>query len=213
MLSGFVYKLVCNDVRFNEIYIGSTKNINQRKRSHKCSCNIISNPKYNLPVYKYIRQTGGFENWSIIELEKVEYTRKPELKIRERYFIEQLNSKLNSSIPTRSKLEWESDNKEYLTEWHKNYKEENKDNIKKENKQYYLENKDTINKRNKEYDDSHKEQIKERVNQKINCACGGHYNYGNKSKHFRFKKHINYINSLQLTENHMDSIAENLGSV
>tara|TARA_R110001606_G_C15131520_1_gene623435 strand:+ start:129 stop:569 length:441 start_codon:yes stop_codon:yes gene_type:complete len=54
----FIYKIICN----NEFYIGSTGSIKHRYRQHKYCCNKEGNDKYNLPVYKYIRDNGGWDN-------------------------------------------------------------------------------------------------------------------------------------------------------
>ena len=50
----------------NNIYIGHTiETIKERWRKHKLSCNDVNSPKYLLKVYRYIRQNGGIDNWTI----------------------------------------------------------------------------------------------------------------------------------------------------
>ncbi len=48
----YIYKMNVKD----KYYIGSTENIRERITNHKKSCYNIKNKKYNLKVYKYIRE-------------------------------------------------------------------------------------------------------------------------------------------------------------
>jgi hypothetical protein len=101
-----IYKLVCKDVsKEYEIYIGHTTNWNERKRNHRSCCNNEKVENYNLRLYKYIRENGGFDNWTMIEVETYPCETKRQAEIRERYWIEQLRATLNCIIPSRSKSE------------------------------------------------------------------------------------------------------------
>ena len=55
-----IYKNGC------ENYIGSTVNYRKRKNYHKSCCNNEKSINYNFPVYKYIRENGGREDWNMI---------------------------------------------------------------------------------------------------------------------------------------------------
>ena len=72
----YFYKLVCNDTNVKDFYIGSTANWNDRKTKHKGACNNEKNKEYNETKYKTIRANGGFENWSMIEIERGIYIRR-----------------------------------------------------------------------------------------------------------------------------------------
>ena len=63
-----IYKISIND----EFYIGSTSNLSTRINQHKFNILNPTSEKYNLPVYKYIREHGGFSNikWDIIVVEE-----------------------------------------------------------------------------------------------------------------------------------------------
>ena len=61
-----------------------------------------------------IRENGGWQNWSMVQIERYEYNTKPELHARERHFIETLHAELNKVIPTRSKQEYRNDTKEHM---------------------------------------------------------------------------------------------------
>ena len=100
-----IYKICCNDPTVKDEYIGSTTNFRNRKWQHKYSCNKLNNEKYNRRLYVFIRETGGWLNWSMIEIEKYDATDKRHLETRERYWIEELKSSLNNYIPTRTSKE------------------------------------------------------------------------------------------------------------
>ena len=94
-----IYKIVCNDLNIKDLYVGSTTDYYNRKSNHKCSCNLENGKNYNLNIYKLIRATGGWDNWSMVEIEKFPCKDSMEARSRERYWCEQLNSTLNSNKP------------------------------------------------------------------------------------------------------------------
>ena len=104
--NGIIYKLCCNDATITDIYIGSTTSFRARKAEHKHCCTTPSNKEYNYLKYQTIRAHGGWNNWSMIEIEKYEATDKHDLQKRERYWIETLKPSLNKQIPTRTYKEW-----------------------------------------------------------------------------------------------------------
>ncbi len=100
-----IYKIVCNDTKIKNVYIGSTTNFKQRKSAHKISCNSV-NCRY---VYKVIRDNGGWNNWSMILIDYTPCNTKLELLKIEREYIEKEDSDLllNKLIPTQTREEWE----------------------------------------------------------------------------------------------------------
>jgi len=187
--NGLIYKLCCNDTNIKEEYVGSTVDFTERKRCHKKSCNNVNGKIYNLKVYQFIRENGGFENWSMVLIEKYPCNDILELKSRERYFIELLKSRLNCCIPTRTKKEWRNDNKETIKEKDKVYREGHKETIKERDKVYREEHKETI----KEYYEEHKEEILERQNERVVCECGCESSRSNLPRHRQSQKHINLM--------------------
>lgn len=101
-----IYKICCNDLNISDIYVGHTTNFIQRKYGHKKVCNNIKDKDYNLKVYKTIRENGGWDNWCMVEIEKINCNSRNEASARERFWYEQLNSKLNSMVPNQTLKEW-----------------------------------------------------------------------------------------------------------
>jgi hypothetical protein len=143
--NSIIYKL-CHqdDLENNNIYVGSTTNFRSRKNNHKNNCNNDKKKEYNFLVYKFIRANGGWDNWVMIPIEVYPCNSKNELKVRERYHIELLKSKLNKNIPNRNRKEWIIDNKEKLQEYFKQYANNNKEKITEQKKQYQNANKEKL---------------------------------------------------------------------
>ena len=128
-----MYKIVCKNLAITDCYAGHTTEFRRRKSQHKHSCNTPEDKKYNYPVYKFIRENGGWDNWQIIEIEKFPCNDANEARARERYHYEKLNANLNGNVPNRSNKEyndkWRSDNIERVQEYKKNYRIIHKDDI------------------------------------------------------------------------------------
>jgi hypothetical protein len=63
-----IYAIYCTADETLPVYIGKTKNLKQRWRLHKSFCTNENSKHYNLPVYKFIRENHGLENWTIKEI-------------------------------------------------------------------------------------------------------------------------------------------------
>ena len=94
---GVIYKIYCKDTDISDCYIGSTKNLYNRKRTHKYKSKID-----NFKLYKFIRENGGYNNFDYQILEEIYIG---DLKQYERKYIENLKPSLNSDIPGRSQKE------------------------------------------------------------------------------------------------------------
>tara|TARA_R110002073_G_C9296231_1_gene566436 strand:- start:46 stop:792 length:747 start_codon:yes stop_codon:yes gene_type:complete len=157
-----IYKLVKQDDYDNEnIYIGSTTNFRGRKSQHKSYCSNPKSEAYNYTKYQYIRENGGFDNFSMIQIEPFPCNSKKELESRERYWIEILKPTLNKCIPTRTIKEWYDNNKYELSKKNKIYNENNKDIVSERSKIYYENNKDKVKLRHKIYNENNKEKLSE----------------------------------------------------
>ena len=157
-----IYKLCCYDLSITDIYVGHTTDFKSRKNSHKTCCNNKCNKRYNLKLYQFIRENGGWNNWNMVMIENHICNSKLEATKRERELIEELKATLNTNTPSRTKKEWTEDNEDKRCESSKKYREANKD----------------------------------KLNEKINCECGGCFKYVNKAEHLKSNIHIEY-NKLQ----------------
>ena len=154
-----IYKLCCKDPSITDIYIGHTTNFRKRKSSHKSSCNNETDKIYNLYVYKFIRDHGGFDNWDMIEICKVECLDKREAERNERNHIESLGASLNKIIPTRTKTEWFIDNEDRVKEVSKVWRDTHPEIIKANDIRY--RNTEKCKEYRKNYRETHKDVIKE----------------------------------------------------
>lgn len=176
-----IYKICCKDPSISDIYIGHTTNFTQRKNCHKKNCCNKNNKNHNQYVYQFIRQNGGWDNWSMIQIEEKNFENKREAEAREHYWIELLNASLNSNKPyamckenpQQYKQHWYEEkkdyvlqkakenyqeNKEHKLEYQKQYAEEHKEEIAEKQKEYREKNKDKLAEQKKEYRAAHKEE-------------------------------------------------------
>lgn len=102
-----IYKIVCKNLDITECYVGHTTDFNKRKNVHKTRCNNENTKFYNFRVYKFIRENGGWENWQMVEIEKFPCNDSREAGTRERYWYENLNSKLNCNVPMQTVSEYQ----------------------------------------------------------------------------------------------------------
>ena len=214
-----IYKIVCNDLNVKEIYVGHTTDFTKRKYKHRNNCIKEHSENHHLKIYEFIRQNGGWNNWVMLEIEKYPCNDGNEARSRERYWIETLNSSLNSVIPFKTKDElkeskkesdkiYRSQHKEEMKEYHINYRLDNKETLKEKKRDYYLnhtqetkirghnyyeKNKEVIAERGKRYREINKDKIKEsrRIRGQIEytCECGNVVRMDGKSHHLKSKKH------------------------
>lgn len=91
----YIYKLFCKDPEITHVYVGSTKCMSSRMTSHKTACVNPNNTHYDYKIYKFIRDNGGWDNWSYEILEMVEADNKHGVRDREQYYCDTLNAELN----------------------------------------------------------------------------------------------------------------------
>jgi len=81
-----------------DCYIGSTRRPAHRFTNHKYNCNNPDSNRYNLPVYRHIRESGGYDNWKFSLLETHNMTIL-DAKTHERSLIELYAARLNKQRP------------------------------------------------------------------------------------------------------------------
>jgi hypothetical protein len=168
------YRIVCNDLNIKDCYVGHTTNFTKRKISHKSKCNKETDKVYNNYKYQFIRDNGGWCNWSMIMIEEIQCENKLDAVRQERKFIEEYQATLNKVIPNRSDKEYREDNKNKINERAKEYNKNNKDKILNYRKQYN----------------------KEKCKQLIFCdCCKIDINYNTKARHYKTMKHIKNLST------------------
>jgi hypothetical protein len=146
------YKFVCKNPDILFSYVGHTISFRQRKWSHKSACNNPNCKDHNIPLYKFIREHGGFENWNMIVIHTQICKDKRDAERIEHELIEQQQFKLNSNrafITEEQKstyvAEYYQKNKERIAIRDAKFREKNKEQIKIERAEYYEKNRDILN--------------------------------------------------------------------
>lgn len=174
------YVLVCKDINIKDCYVGHTTDFTNRKGTHKSNCNNPNNNKYNFKVYQFIRANGGFENWSMIQLEEFPCKDIFEAARQERIWCEKLKATLNSQVPAQTKQEYRL--------------------LNKTDQAYYQNHREQLLEKHKEYRQTHKEQIleyrqthKEQLKENVTCICGSTCRKDHIKRHETSKKHIKFL--------------------
>jgi len=188
---GKIYKLCCKDANITDFYVGSTLNHYRRKNQHKHHCNNPNSKDYNCPVYKFIRNNGGIDNWDLIILEEYEAKNKNDLLWKERQYIEALKPSLNCFKPIITRVEKLEQKKEQIKEYYQN----NKEKISERMKEYNKNNSERIKEKNKKYRENNKEKLLQQKKEKVECElCKVFINRSCFARHKTTKKHLRNIN-------------------
>ena len=92
-----IYKLCCKDVNIKEIYIGYTTDIKDRIGVHRRVCLYDTHKSHNQKTYKFIRDNGGWDNWTYEILEEFSCNNKIEARTKEKEWFEKLQPELNTN--------------------------------------------------------------------------------------------------------------------
>ncbi len=121
-----IYKIVCKDTSITDTYIGHTTDFSKRKTKHKSVCSNKNDIHNNFRVYQCINANGGWDNWSMIELEKYVAVDANDACKRERYFFELIKPTLNIALPAQTQEDKKQYNKSYYQNNIENFKEATK---------------------------------------------------------------------------------------
>jgi len=201
-----IYKLTSSQT--DKVYIGSTiRSLNNRFTKHKCDYKRWLKSQMNKITSFDLLQ---YEDVKIELIKEFPCETKKELEKEEGKIIVD-NNCVNKHVAGRTKKEYDRiyrhKNKEKIKERQKEYVEANKEKIKeyveankekiKERQKEYVEaNKEKIKERQKKYVEANKEKINEMRKEKFKCECGGKYIYTHKSRHFKSKKHLKFVNQV-----------------
>jgi len=162
-----IYKICCKDTNIKDVYIGHTTNFTKRQSQHKSNfCNPNCH-EYDKLLYKCIRDNGEWENWSMIQLAKVDCNDRREAEAIEHQWIEKLSPSLNinkpyamcKENPVEYKQEWYEEHKPAILEKAKHHYEEHKDEKLAYQKQYSHEHKVNIKDYQTEYREKNKDKL------------------------------------------------------
>ena len=165
-----IYKIVSNDLNITECYVGHTTDFVRRRACHKNACTNEKGKQYTMKVYKIIRENGGWNAYSMIEIEKYPCKDANEACSREREWFERLSSNLNTLCPQRSQ-------EEYLHTamlYSRQYRDDNRDEVLIRKKQFRLEN-------------------LQEIDRLFICQCGKETNNHHKSRHLKTTFHTQYM--------------------
>jgi len=87
------YKICCSSTNITKVFIGHTTNVNQRKHILKKQ---TQSETYCSDMIEFIKNSGGWENWSLQILEKYECKTHIDIVLREIYHTDALNHKMNN---------------------------------------------------------------------------------------------------------------------
>jgi hypothetical protein len=88
MPTGYIYEIKSTDTSVTEYYIGSTWDMKERLQLHASNCCNETGEKYNYPVYRYIRENGGFHTFNMTMIDSGECEDRTELKCGEQFYID-----------------------------------------------------------------------------------------------------------------------------
>ena len=172
--NGLQYKIVCKDPAITDCYNGSTCSLKDRKCRHKSACNNPNDPEHNYKVYRFIREHGGWDNWTMVQLELSPCKNNQELRLREREIFDILKPTLNTNSPTLD------------VEKKKNY-----------DVKYYADNKDEKKIYQKQYRDEHRVEINAKKREKVKCVCGCISTKYDLNRHMKSAKHLCAMDQLK----------------
>jgi fatty-acid desaturase len=89
-----------------DLYVGHTTDFKIRQYKHKSNCNNEKKKEYNYLIYKTIRDKGGWNNWSMIEVEHFPCDDVYQAIAREGFWYKELNGTLNKHVPSQTDKEY-----------------------------------------------------------------------------------------------------------
>lgn len=115
-----IYKIQCGD----EVYVGSTRDFQQRRGGHKTACIRENNKDHNLKIYQAIRANGGWDSKNITPIELCECETSTEARIREEYWRREYGATLNSRKAHITTEERYESHRQQSKEWRENHREQ-----------------------------------------------------------------------------------------
>ena len=86
--TGYIYEIKSIDKSITETYIGSTWDMKDRLKCHKNDYNNNKRNNYYAPLYRYMRENGGFDNFEMTVIDSGECEDRTELLCAEQFYID-----------------------------------------------------------------------------------------------------------------------------
>lgn len=96
-----IYKIACNDPNITDKYVGHTTDIVRRRQQHKNNTCNKNSAYYNMKLYKFIREHGGWDNWKMEIIAHYSCNNLNEAKQKEQAHYTELKASLNSIEPLK----------------------------------------------------------------------------------------------------------------
>ncbi len=100
-----IYKITCKDPNITDKYVGHTIDFVKRRYAHSNNAQSEKSPNYNLKLYKFIRDNGGWNNWKMEIVNFYNCNNLREAKEKEQEHYVELQATLNSIEPLKSKCD------------------------------------------------------------------------------------------------------------
>ena len=167
----YIYHIIDSDKVVH--YVGSTSNFNSRKSKHKYTCNNEHDKQHHFDIYKYIRDHGGFDNFEIVPIRKIEnISNKTELRIAENDEMKKYTGLKNMRGSYLSPEKRVIQNIENSKKWRENNPGKNIENCKKwkeKNPEYdrnwAKNNPEKVKEKQRKYRENNREKISEKQRQ------------------------------------------------
>ena len=175
--NGKIYKIV--DIGYSKCYIGSTcEELSQRMARHRAIYKQFAKGKKTSYLSAFdLFDEFGLDNCKVELLEAVAVNSRDELRQHEGKHI-QINDCINKRIAGRTDEQYYQDNKDIINERHQ---------------QHYHLHKEAISQKHREYYEGNRTKVLNNQAQRVLCECGSEHRKGDKAKHVRTKKHLEYV--------------------
>ena len=189
---GKIYKIV--DIGYNKCYIGSTteplsKRMERHRKLHK---RYLETGKVDTRC-RLIFEEFGVENCKIELLENYPCMTKEELLRKEGEYIQNTDC-VNRYVAGRTPQEYRHHYQERYKQQQKERYENNKEKIKQQVKENQQKHKEEIRERQQQHYQEHKEEITAKRSKPYHCVCGSTIWTSMKARHFKTKKHQDWLN-------------------
>ena len=165
----------------DRVYIGSTcMPLAKRLYAHRRDKKRYENGRFSYVTSFTILE---FDDHYIELVEEFACDNKMQLERREGQVIRATENCVNKNVAGRTCAEYYQDNAEQIKQYQKEYRRDNAELIKQKDRERHQ-----------------RPDVKQRKNKKHDCPCGGKYTTAGKSVHLKTKKHRDYIEFMNLTE-------------